>query len=74
MHAQQPGKARAGEFPWGLAVVKLEILLPTRRIRPAYGPAGLSRGLEPVPSGHRRPHKAGVCASPPQRPSYPFSA
>jgi hypothetical protein len=34
-HAQQSGEAPAGEFAWGLAVVKLEISLPRRRINPA---------------------------------------
>jgi hypothetical protein len=37
----------------------LEVLFPARRIRPAHGSAGLSCPLERVPSGHRRPHKAG---------------
>jgi hypothetical protein len=63
LHAQQPGEARVGEFAWGPALVKPEVLFPTRRIRPAYGPAGLSCPPERVPSGHRRPQGTRVCAS-----------
>jgi REP element-mobilizing transposase RayT len=46
-----------GDWPWSRRGG--EILLPRRRIRPAYGPAGLSGPPERVPSGHRRPQKAG---------------
>ena len=54
-----------GGFAWGLAMVKLGVLVLGGCMAPRYGPAGLSCPLERVPSGHRRPQKTGVCASPP---------
>jgi hypothetical protein len=52
-----------GDWPWSRRGG--EVLFPARRVSPAHGPAGLSRPLERVPSGHRRPQRTGVCASPP---------
>jgi hypothetical protein len=59
MH-KNPG---AGEFAPGLVLIKLEVLLPARRSRSAQRSAGLSKAKQRVPSGHRRPQKAKVCAS-----------
>ena len=52
-----------GDWPWSRRGG--EILFPRRRIRPAYGPAGLSGRLERVPAGDRRPHKAGSAPATP---------
>ena len=69
-------RQNSGEFPSGLAVVRLEVLLSRRRIRSAYGPrsetcpfgtsqTSQGRGLRQPPSdGWRRPPKFGVCDLP----------
>ena len=64
MH-NNPVKRGLVSSPGDWPVVKLEILLFAGRIRPAHGPPGLSLTKQRVPSGHRRPQKAEVCASRP---------
>ena len=54
-----------GDWPWSRGGG--EVLFPGRCISPAYGPAGLSRPPERVPSGHRRPHKPGSAPARPAR-------
>ena len=66
LHAQQPGQARPGEFPWGLAVIKLEVLLLAGCVNPAHGPIAMSRPLVQVPSGNRRPQTAGSAPARPE--------
>ncbi len=44
--AQQPGDARAGEFPRGRAVVKLEVLLLAGCVNSPHGSDGLSSTYE----------------------------
>jgi hypothetical protein len=56
----EPGQARTGEIAWGLAVVKLAVLLLEWRVRAPHGSTGLSGQHRPVPSEHRRLQKAGV--------------
>jgi REP element-mobilizing transposase RayT len=46
-----------GDWPWSRRGG--EVLLLGGRIRPPYGPAGLSCPIERVPLGDRRPQKAG---------------
>jgi hypothetical protein len=56
----EPGQARAGEFAWGLAAVKLAVLLLEWRVRAPHASTALSGRHRPVPSEHRGLQKAGV--------------